>query len=373
MHETIQNVFSKISTFLKPHNLKTFLETNKEYVSPVAIGLGFIIDNLTLTRIDQTFDNIILLVYVVVTIVSLLLLHSHETKLYKKLNLAKHHTWIFAVMMFGFGGLFSGFIVFYSRSASLLNGWPFILILLGLMIGGEMYKKHYQSLTLQIIVLYIALFAYFIFVVPVLFSSLGVGMFLLSSLFSLIAIAGVLFALHRIDKKLIKRQFQMLVSIILGTFLIFQFLYFTNIIPPIPLSLKFANVYEQVTRVSGDYQLTYQKTPWFNILRKRSHTLHVNTPEIYIFSAVFAPTDIHTTLFHQWYYKGANGWERTDRIPLTIAGGRDGGFRGFSKKTNLAEGTWRVLITTDRDQELGRVKFKMQDSEKNPRTKTEVQ
>jgi hypothetical protein len=375
MQNKLLRIIQKAITFLRPSNLRIFFQENKHLVSPVAISLGFIVDNLTLTRIDQTFDNLILVTYLAITTLCILLLHSHSTSLAQKINLKKYSLWIFAIMQFGFGGLFSGFIVFYSRSASLLTGWPFILMLLLFMIGGEVYKQHYSRLSLQISAITISFLAYFIFLVPILFNKLGVGMFLLAGVFGLIMMSLVIGILYRIDKKLIKSQLRMLISIVSGIYLLFNLLYFTNIIPPIPLSLKFANVYQNVSRNADyEYTLTYQATPWYNILRKRSHLVSPDEPKTYVFSAIFAPTNISTTLYHQWHHKTTDGWRRTDRIALPINGGRDDGYRGFTNKTNLAPGKWRVIITTERGQQLGRVHFQVVDpeNETKPRIRTET-
>ncbi|MFT7557637.1 MAG: hypothetical protein ACI83D_000302 [Planctomycetota bacterium] len=371
-HHRMSNLHNIIS-FFKKENLRAFFNTHQHLISPIAIALGFIIDNFTLTRIDQTFDNLILITYLLITTICVLFLHSHTTSFSKRLNLPRYHSLIFGIMNFGFGGLFSGFIVFYSRSASILTGWPFVLLLLILMLGGEKYKRHYSNITLQLSALYIAYFAYFIFLIPLLTNKLGTGMFLLSGLTSLLSIGGVLWILRRIDTEIVRVQLQMLISIILGIFLLFQFFYFTNIMPPIPLSLKYANVYQNVSRSNTNtYTLSYQATSWFNIFRKRSHQVDQQTQKVFVFSAIFAPTDISTTLYHQWYHKGPSGWERTDKIALPINGGRDDGYRGFTNKTNLTPGKWRVRITTARNQELGRVRFTVTDTKRESKIRTEV-
>ena len=43
----------------------------------------------------------------------------------------------------------------------------------------------------------------------------------------------------------------------------------------------------------------------------------------------------------------------------SIAGGRDGGYRGYSL-TTVNSGNWRVNIETERGQLIGRVKFKVE-------------
>ena len=52
-----------------------------------------------------------------------------------------------------------------------------------------------------------------------------------------------------------------------------------------------------------------------------------------------------------------SGWRVTDRMGFEVAGGRDGGFRWYSRKRTIAPGQWRVDVVTDRGQTLGRIDF----------------
>ena len=48
---------------------------------------------------------------------------------------------------------------------------------------------------------------------------------------------------------------------------------------------------------------------------------------IYCFTAVFAPVTLKTTVYHHWYYRRdkSKPFSHADKIPLKIAGGREGG------------------------------------------------
>ena len=45
------------------------------------------------------------------------------------------------------------------------------------------------------------------------------------------------------------------------------------------------------------------------------------------------------------------------RVVFSIVGGRDGGYRGYSLKTNMESGWWRVRVETTRGQVLGQAQF----------------
>jgi hypothetical protein len=150
-----------------------------------------------------------------------------------------------------------------------------------------------------------------------------------------------------------------------SVFVIFNILYFTNIIPPVPLSLKFKAVYHSVTKITeGQYRAVYEENPWYS-LRKRSRTLHSSgSGPVYVFTSVYAPVDFTTSINHEWqsFNEESRRWVTSDTISLSVSGGRDGGFRGFSKKTNIVNGSWRVVVRTKQNQVLGYVYFKITDT-----------
>ena len=89
---------------------------------------------------------------------------------------------------------------------------------------------------------------------------------------------------------------------------------------------------------------------------------------VYAFASVFAPTDLETTILHDWeFYDEQEGeWTSTGKVVYQITGGRDGGFRGFSFKDNVQPGHWRVNVETQRGQLLGRKTFEIHEIEKQP-------
>ena len=69
---------------------------------------------------------------------------------------------------------------------------------------------------------------------------------------------------------------------------------------------------------------------------------------IYCVSAVFAPTGLTTRLYHRWsHYDNARGWVTFSHIGFDLAGGRKGGYRGYTWKRSLAPGEWKVTVETE--------------------------
>ncbi len=341
--------------------IKTFSEKNRVYIMPFVLLLGFFVDFLTLQRIDRLFDNLIIVTHLLISGVAIMLLFAKDTNVGKRIGIARQATKIEYVMLFSFGAVFSGSIIFYSKSASIGSSWPFFLILLILMLGTEFQKRYFQRLLFQINFYFIALFSYLIILAPVLKRDMGPDMFLTSGLLGLFAISFFFVILYFIDKGKLLMYLKKMVITVIAIFLFFNFLYFANIIPPIPLSLKSSGVYHSVYRVSPtNYLGTHESDEWWRIFG--IETVHYGVGNsLYVFSSVFAPVHLDTKIYHQWQYFDPieHSWVDSSKIELNITGGREGGFRGYSLKRSLQYGKWRVLIETERGQKLGQIRFKI--------------
>ncbi len=82
---------------------------------------------------------------------------------------------------------------------------------------------------------------------------------------------------------------------------------------------------------------------------------------VYIFTSIFAPTDINKKIFHRWIWHNDNtdAWEIVEDIGYDIAGGRDAGFRGYTFKQNVKEGLWKVEVITEEELILGVINFEI--------------
>ncbi|MEK7120622.1 MAG: hypothetical protein AAB840_00850, partial [Patescibacteria group bacterium] len=198
--------------------IKAWFEKYEAHISTASLLLGFVVDNLTLKRIDLPFENIVLFSYLVISALGIVLINLYDTgKLHEKL-IEKTRFLLPHIVQFAFGGLFSGFFVFYSRSASFLTSWPFLVLLLAIMIGGEVFKKYYLRVGFQIGVFYIALFSFAIFYIPILVGKIGSWVFLLSGLVSLTVIGLFLYFLLLIVPERIKNNKKIIGNVIGGAF-----------------------------------------------------------------------------------------------------------------------------------------------------------
>lgn len=337
------------------NKIKNLFNKYKRYVLPTAFIIGFIFDYLTLTKIDRFYDNLVLLSYITLAALCITIIHSvFSFKLWKYLQ-----TFAPLAIQFAFGGLFSGFLVFYSRSASLAASWPFLLLLLGLFIGNEIFKEKYSRLTFQLTIFFFVLFSYFIFLIPMMIKRMGDWVFLLSGLISLIVMYLFIRGLTLINKSKIIQAKKYFIPTIIAVFLTINILYFTNIIPPIPLSLKEIDVYYSVERIGNDYQLEPVPQPWYGFILSYDRVRIVGNQPLYAFSSVFAPTALKTNIVHHWQYydETKNKWVNSFKVDFPAVGGRDGGYRGFSLKETIKPGYWRVDVETPNGLLIGRKKF----------------
>ncbi len=339
-------------------------EKYSQFIMPIALIGGFIFDIFTLNQIDQVFDNAILIAHILISGTTISLLFSQGTSFGNKFLNPKRISQLETLMVFSFGALFSGFVIFYTRSGSLLTSWPFVLTMLVLMLGTEFRKKYFLRLRLQIVVFAMAIMSWAIFFVPVVIKKMGPWIFILSTLIAGILITGFLFLLGKINPMRITKYLRKIIIRIVGIMLVFNILYFTNILPPIPLSLKYKAVYYDVKRLYPGYLAQYEKSAWYEFFQKRSHTMYWREGEdIFVFTQVFAPTELTTTIHHVWerYNSNERRWETRNTIPISITGGRSDGYRGFSKKQSLEYGKWRVKTETRQGQTLGIIRFEIQE------------
>ncbi len=343
--------------------LKSFGTRYERRLSAAAFAVGFLFDTLTLQRIDRLYDNIVLAAYLVISLVSILLLNVHAARMKEGASAPRLQAIAQFLLPLSLGGLFSGFLVFYSRSGSLLTSAPFLLSLTALFIGNELFKKHYARFAFQMCVFFVALFSYCALVVPVLLHRMGDTIFLLSGALSLGAFYVVLCLVRRVAREEVEANRRVLSPLIMMIFIFFNFLYFNNMIPPIPLSLKEVGIYHTVSRTrAGQYLLSYEAPHWYEFGDTTSSVAHLVSGEsAFALSSVYAPAELETDIMHRWeYYDLAEKeWLTVNIIRFPISGGRLDGFRGYSQKENIAAGAWRVSVETARGQVIGRYAFEV--------------
>ncbi len=339
--------------------LRDFYSRFERPISSFSLIFGFIFDAVTLSRVDMLWENVWVVVHLFVVAVCIILINRGNMTEGAERDPVKLHFWLVNILQFFFGGILSTYLVFYFRSGALSVTWPFLLLLGLAFWANEYLKRQYVRLDFPIVLLYLSLFSFSIFIVPVVLHSIGIKTFLLSGVVSLVFMGIFLSAFSFFTGKLAS-NIKIISLGVLCIFILINGLYFTNLIPSIPLSLKDSGVYHFISRnTDGNYEVLAEPMTWRNffILYDDFHA----TPNdfVFVYSAIFSPPQLNTTIVHhyQYYDESIRIWKEKDTVQLPVIGGRAGGFRTFSVKKGLALGRWRVLVETVGGQNIGTIRF----------------
>ncbi len=344
--------------FIEP--IRNFYGRFERPISSLSLILGFVFDAVTLKRVDTLWENIWILGHLLIVGIFIILIHAQEKTEGDEANPSRKHFWYVNILQFFFGGILSTYLVFYFRSADIFTTWPFIALLVVAFWANESLKRHYMRFSFQISLFYLSIYSFAIFLVPILLHKIGAWVFLLSGFVSLVFITAFIFILSFFVKREFKESKKLIISLILGITILINILYFTNLIPPMPLSLKDAGVYHTIQKnTTGSYLVTYEDSGWKEYFDFYPDFHHTTNSPIYVFSAIFSPKNLNIKIIHEWQkYNTLNKEWLTDKtINLSVIGGRDGGFRTYSMRSNLTEGKWRVKIKTEHGQTIGHVRF----------------
>jgi hypothetical protein len=348
----------------------------KPFLPVVFFFAGVTYDTVTLTRIDRLLDNLILLLYL--TLLGMLIVLKGRADLAKVRPLpastenaanflVRAEPYYSMAIQFLLGGLFSAYTIFYSQSASFTTTAVFFGLLVALLVGNEFLHDRLSNLKLLVSLYALVAFCFFTFFLPVLTGIMNWMMFLLGAMLSLALALRVVELVYqgflcRTRIEIVKSGLPAVA--VVAVLVVF---YFLNWIPPVPLSLKLGGIYHQIEKVDGSYRLGFERGVWYQVMKRSDNPFHGEGPA-YCFTAVFAPVDLKTTIYHRWQYRtvppgqslGTRDFATSDRIPIRISGGREGGYRGYTIKQHVPPGEWRVDVETEDGRVIGRVGFRVE-------------
>jgi hypothetical protein len=347
-------------------SLKHWYEENEKRISMGSLFTGFIVDALTLQRIDALRENLWMAGNIFVIAVAIILINRSEKD--------DDGFWLPNILQFSFGALLGSFFIFYFRSAAIVASWPFLAILFLAIIANEFFQKRYARLAFQLSFFYFSLFTFSIFLMPLVVKRIGPDIFILSGGVSLFVLWLFIFALRKYARERFLESRTHIWSFVTVIFIGINILYFTNLIPPIPLALKDSGIYHAIDKsISGNYIVYKEVEGWERYVTLRDKIHWREGQPLHAYSAIFSPGSLNADVVHDWQYKNADGeWITATRIPLYIAGGRSGGFRVYSTKYTFTPGPWRVDVKTPTGQLIGRINFEIVLTETKPDLVTEI-
>jgi hypothetical protein len=340
-----------------------FLRRHEKYGPVVFFIGGFIFDTLTLGRIDHLYGLVVLCLHMACLSLTLYLYNMVDDGRWKNTVLECYEEYLPLAIQFFFGGLSSAYVVYYFRSVSLSKTAFFFIILVALLFANELLKKRISNKYLQFSVYFFISLTFFTFMIPVFIRELNTDVFLYAGLLSLAStIFLILFIYWASPSTRLEIHLGKLFGIVLSIYATVNIFYFFNLIPPVPLALDNGIVAHNIAVEDHTYLVTYERDEWFRFWRDhRLEFVYQPEEEIYVFTSIFAPTDLKKTVLHRWkWFNEATGaWEIVEDIDYDITGGRDGGYRGYTFKNNVKEGLWKVEVITNEELVLGVVDFKV--------------
>ena len=113
---------------------------------------------------------------------------------------------------------------------------------------------------------------------------------------------------------------------------------------------------------NNKYLVSYETDEWYVFWRNhRLKFIHDPKESVFVFSSIFAPTDLEKSILHrwEWYNETIKEWEIVEDIGYDITGGRDGGYRGYTFKNSVKPGLWKVQVITEEELVLGVIDFEI--------------
>lgn len=323
---------------------KPLIAKTRRYFPAIAFICGFVWDAVTLGNQIKPSDLFILLGYLAGAAAILTMIGRGM-----QFRFSQYLNWL---LQFFFGGIFSALFIFYFLSSSDLPGYLFVIGLAALLIGNEFLESAYSELTLSWAFFTLCAIMFFNFALAHLFHSVSTFWFYIGTLLALLLMLA-LRQLSRSDSASSKPSIAVSALILV--------LHVFNVIPPVPLVKKEMLVAHELRRTGGAYAGVIESPGW-RFWRSSSTLFHRRGDErVYCFTSVFAPNGIETTIRHRWqrHDPKSNDWIDYGTIPIRISGGRRGGYRALSYKSNAAPGTWRVIAEAESGAAIGIVEFEV--------------
>jgi hypothetical protein len=338
---------------------KALYQKYERVLIPAMLVFGFVMDYVTFKNIQPRTVLTVLTFYFLLAGASIAFIHYYDAnRITQKLKFAR----LFAplIVQFTFGALLGATFIFYWFSASIASSWPFFVIVSLLMVSNEIFRGYFKRVVIHISVYYFISFSFLSIVLPYAFNSLDARLFILAGVISIIFMYAYVQFLSKAQPR-VRAYKSDLKRIVLVIFFGMNALYFSNVIPPIPLSLREAGIYHNVVRSGSNYILQREQE---NFLQKivPGKTIHLNPGErAYVYTSIFAPTDLNTKIYHHWQYfdESLEKWLEKDKLSFNITGGRKQGYRGYSSKSALEHGNWRVYARIQSGKTLGRIGFRI--------------
>ena len=371
--------------FLNKLREKSAVQKTEKFFPAFAFLGGFSWDSMTIGSKVYGSDLVILFLYYLLALVSIYFIATrisvesknmdsgesiygedsdveiHQNFFSKIKNREWSSSWIerlTCVVQFCFGNLYSALVICYFKSSGSIASFAIVLILAALLVGNEFLKEKYENFGICLAFLCLLGTMFFNFLIPHLVHGMGPFWFFLSTLLS----AVVCYLLWTKSSRGYSRQKRFLVAPIAICLVLF-IAYLANWIAPVPLVLKQQIVCKNFNRET--YSCDVDKLDFWQRVGFKGETIHKDEgDDVYFMSSVYAPAELKAPIEFRWYYKepSTNKFKLTDKITssrMVVRGGREAGYRSYSKKKNIPPGTYKVETAYKDGAVIGAKSFKV--------------
>lgn len=259
-------------------------------------------------------------------------------------------------VQFCFGSLFSALVVCYFKSSGSLASFILVILLAILLVGNEFLQKKYESFGVSLAFLSLLGTMFMNFTLPHLVHRIGFIWFFLSTLLSL-GVCVLLWKISRRSRKVLIAPIGISVCLVAA--------YLMNWVPPVPLVLKHQLVCQNFDKT--DYSCDVDAPSLLQKIGLKIPTVHrIPDEDVYVLASVYAPAELKAEIEYRWHYMNptTEKYSLTDKISsgrMVINGGREDGFRSFSRKKNIPAGKYRVEVAFKDGAVIGSQSFEVID------------
>ncbi len=334
----------------------------RKYLNVIFFSSGFVWDWLTIDRIDNSTELIFLGIYFVLLTICKYFNYTHSTYNLKPKVKEYVSKYLPLVQQFFLGGLCSASVIYFSRSVSVSKTAVFFILIGLIFIIMEFFRKK-LSVYLQFIMYAFVSFIFLACIMPVIFSAFNSFVFYFSGIVSLSITLLLIFLINRRLKNNFNSSYSKLLINVLAVYVIVVVFYIFKLIPPVPLALTQSKVAVEVNKKDLNYEITYQPENWFEFWKSNESNLKfLPNEKVFVYTSIFSPSKLNVKIYHRWsrLNTATNEWQITDKIGYNLVGGREKGFRGYTNKSQITDGQWKVEVITEQDIIIGIISFSVE-------------
>lgn len=327
---------------------KPFVQKIEKFFPAIAFLGGFSWDSITLGQRIDGLDILFLVAYYLGALIITILLSAHSAPVLDDDTPKKHgflnREWSEAwkqrfswAIQFCFGSMFSALVVCYFKSSGSFTTFILVALLAVLLVCNEFLQKRYESFAISLAQFCLLGTMFLNFAIPHLVNRIGFIWFFISTLLS--------FGVCTLVWKISKYKFPVLIApAVICVLLIIS--YMANLVPPVPLVMKEQTACKNLDTKTYVCELDVPSF-WQKVGLVAPSVHKGDDTMIYFVSSVYAPTDLKAEIEYRWYYADprTGKFKLIDKISserMVVQGGRDEGYRSYSRKKNAPPGKYRV-------------------------------